>query len=92
MLYLAVLVGTFVKQVVREWWPSITGPLLPPMTDFVLAPGREVLYKRYHHFCPCQEQEEPQAQGACSTFSREAGPQQGLQLSKVLIGGIEWAG
>ena len=47
-MYLAVMVGKVVKQVVREWCPSTTGPLLPPMTDSVLAPGREVLCKRYH--------------------------------------------
>ena len=56
-MYLAVRVGKFVTQVVREWCPSTTRPLLPTMTDSLLAPGREVLYKRYHHFCPCQEQE-----------------------------------
>ena len=76
-MYLAVMVGKFAKQVVREWCPSTTGPLLPPMTDSLLAPGWEELYKWYHHFCPCQEQE---AQGACSTFPKELGPQQGLQL------------
>ena len=27
-MYLAVMVGEFVKQVVREWCPSTTGPLL----------------------------------------------------------------
>jgi hypothetical protein len=47
-MYLAVMVGKFVNQVVREWCPSTTGPLLPTMTDSLLAPGREVLYKRYH--------------------------------------------
>ena len=36
------------KRGVREWCPSTTGPLLPTMTDSLLAPGREVLYKRYH--------------------------------------------
>ena len=41
-------VGTFVKQDVREWCPSTTGPLLPTMTDSLLAPGWEVLYKQYH--------------------------------------------
>ena len=40
--------GKFVKQDVREWCPSTTGPLLPTMTDSLLAPGREVLYKWYH--------------------------------------------
>ena len=49
MIYLAVMVGKLVKQVVREWCPSTTGPLLPTMTDCtLLAPGRELLYKRYH--------------------------------------------
>ena len=43
-----VLVGKFVKQVARKWCPSTTGPLLPPMTDSLLAPRREVLYKLYH--------------------------------------------
>ena len=77
-MYLAVMVDKFVKQVVREWCPSTTGPLLPTMTDSLLAPGQEVLYKRCHHFCPCQEQEGLQARGACSIFPNEAGPQQGL--------------
>ena len=44
-MYLAVLVGKIVKQVVREWCPSTTGPLLPTMIDSLLAPGRGVLYK-----------------------------------------------
>ena len=79
-MYLAVLVGKFVKQVVRAWCPSPTGPLLPTMTDFLLAPSRAMLYKRCHHFCPCQEKEGPQAQGACLTFPHEAGPQQELLL------------
>ena len=39
-MYLAVMVGTFVKQVVREWCPSTTGPLLPTMTDSLHASGR----------------------------------------------------
>ena len=78
-MYLATMVGKFVKQVVREWCPSTTGPPLPTMTDS-LALGREVLYKRYHHFCACQEQEGPSARGACSIFLHEAGPQQGLLL------------
>ena len=78
---LVVIVGKLVKQVVRECCSSTTGPLLPTMTDSLLAPGQEVLYKRYHHFYPCQEQEGPQARGACSTFRREAGP-------SVLIGGL----
>ena len=47
-MYLAVLVGQFVKQVVSEWCPSTTRPLLPTMTDSLLAPHWEVLYKRYH--------------------------------------------
>ena len=47
------MVGNLVKQEVMEWCPSTTGPLLPTMTDSVLAHGLEVLYKRYHHFCPC---------------------------------------
>ena len=79
-MYLAVLVGKFVKQVVCEWCPSTTGPLLPTMTDSLLAPGQEVLYKRYHHSCLCQEQEGPQARGPCSTFPHKAGPEQGLLL------------
>ena len=40
--------GEFVKQNMREWYPSTTGPLLPTMTDSLLAPGREVLHKRYN--------------------------------------------
>ena len=47
-MYLAVVVGKFVKQVVREWCSSTTGLLLPTMTDSLLAPGQEVLYKRHH--------------------------------------------
>ena len=53
-MYLVVLVGNFVRQDVREWFPSTTGPLLPTMTDSLLAPGRGVLYKVRHkgcHFC-----------------------------------------
>ena len=34
-----------VKRGVGKWCPSTTGPLLPTMTDSLLAPGREVLYK-----------------------------------------------
>ena len=33
-MYLAVEVGKFVKQVVTEWCPSTTGPLLPTMTEW----------------------------------------------------------
>ena len=66
----------------QQWCPSTTGPLLPTMTHSLLAPGREVLYKRYHHLCPCQEQEGPQAPRACSTFPHEAGPQQGFYSQK----------
>ena len=36
------------EQGVGKWCPSTTGPLLPTMTDSLLAPGREVLYKPYH--------------------------------------------
>jgi len=43
-------VGKFVKQDVRELCPSTTGPLLPTMTDSLLAPGQEVLYKQ----CPSE--------------------------------------
>ena len=39
-MYLAVMVGEFVKRVVREWCPSTTGPLLPTMTDTLPLPGR----------------------------------------------------
>ena len=60
------------------------------MTDSLLAPGEEVLYKR----CPSQrslsqirlpllsvpEQRGPQARGACHAFPHGAGPQQGLLL------------
>ena len=48
MLYFVVMVGKIEKQDVREWCPSTTRPLLPTMTDSLLALGREVLYKRYH--------------------------------------------
>ena len=43
VLYVAEMVCKTAK-----WGPSITGPLLPSMTDSLLAPGCEVLYKRYH--------------------------------------------
>ena len=36
-MYVAVMVGKIVKQVVREWYPSTTGPLLPTMTSSLLA-------------------------------------------------------
>ena len=36
-MYLAVLVGKFVKQVVREWYPSTPGPLLPTMGGALCA-------------------------------------------------------
>ena len=32
-MHLAIMVGKFVKQDVREWYPSTTGPLLPTMID-----------------------------------------------------------
>ena len=35
-------------QGVREWCSSTTGPLLPSMTDSLLAPSCELLYKWYH--------------------------------------------
>ena len=37
-MYLAVEVGKFVKQVVTEWCPSTTGPLLPTMTEWAGYP------------------------------------------------------
>ena len=46
-MYLAVMVGKFVKQVVREWCPSTTGPLLSTMTDGL---GILCLGTRYRHF------------------------------------------
>ena len=42
------MVGKFVKQDVREWYPSTAGPLLSTMTDSLLAPGRAVRSKRHH--------------------------------------------
>ena len=42
-MHLAIMVGKFVKQGVREWYHSTSGPLLPTMTDSLLAPGHEVL-------------------------------------------------
>ena len=33
-MYLAVMAGKFVKQDVREWCPSTTGPLLPTMIEW----------------------------------------------------------
>ena len=40
--------GKFVQQDVREWCPSTTRPLLPTVTDSLLALGREALSKLYH--------------------------------------------
>ena len=48
MLYVAEVVCKTAKRGVREWCPSTIEPLLPTMTDSLLAPGREVLYRRYH--------------------------------------------
>ena len=86
-MYLAVMVGKL-KQVVREWCRSTKGPPVPTMTDSLLAPGREVLYMRYHLFCPCQEQEGPQARGACSIFRMKRDRNKGFYSEKVLIGGL----
>ena len=36
-MYLAVMVVTCIKQVVREWCPSTTGLPLPTITDSLLA-------------------------------------------------------
>ena len=44
-MYLAVWVGKFVKQDVREWCAWTTRPLLPTIADSPDAPGREVPYK-----------------------------------------------
>ena len=83
--------GGGVKPDVRELCPSTTGPLLPTMTDSLLAPGRqEVLYKR----CPSQRSlsqiglpllpvprtRKAPSPGSMFTFPHEAGPQQGLLL------------
>ena len=48
MLYVVEVVWKTAKRAVREWYPSTIGPLLPSVTDSLLAPGREVLYKWYH--------------------------------------------
>ena len=48
MLYVAEVVCKTAKWGVREWYPSTIGPVLPTMTDSLLAPGCEVLYNRYH--------------------------------------------
>ena len=48
VLYVAEVVCKTAKRGVREWCPSTIGPLLPTMTDSLLAPGREVLHKQYH--------------------------------------------
>ena len=48
MRYLVVVMGQIEEQDVREWCPSDSGPLLPTMTDSLLAARREVLYKQYH--------------------------------------------
>ena len=44
-MHLAVMVGKFVRQVVREWCPSATGPLLPAVTEWAgyLVPGDVIL-------------------------------------------------
>ena len=54
-MYLAVMVGKFVKRVVREWCPSTTGPLLPTMTEWAgyLVPG-DVL-PAFHNIVACTE-------------------------------------
>ena len=86
-MHLAIMVGKFVKQDVRDWCPSATGPLLLSMTASLLAPGREVLYKRYHAgelsvpkgpglhraatAARAKNKKGPQARGACSTFPHE---------------------
>ena len=41
---LAVIVSKFVQHLVREWCP-----LFLTITDSLLAPGQEVLYKQYHN-------------------------------------------
>ena len=50
-MYLAVMVGKFVKQVVREWCPSTTGPLLPTMTD------SSVHLHKHKHTAKCPNQD-----------------------------------
>ena len=67
------------------------------MTDSLLAPGWEVLYKRYHHFCPSQEQEGPLAQGACSTFRMKRVHNKGFyseqcELEASIALCFEWTG
>ena len=47
-MYVAKMVCKTAKRGVREWCPSTIGPLLPTMTDSLLAPSREMLYKWYH--------------------------------------------
>ena len=47
-MHLAVMVGKFAKQDLKEWCPSTTGPLLPTVTDSLRAPGREVRGEWYH--------------------------------------------
>ena len=74
-MYRALMVGKFVKQDVREWYSSTTGPLLPTMTDSLFAPDQEVLYKRYHTGEPVEATDN----FACLKYSRN-GRDYGLLL------------
>ena len=42
-MHLAIIVGKFIKQDAREWYPSTTGPQLPTMTDSGYLVLRDVL-------------------------------------------------
>ena len=54
-MYLAVTVGTFVKQVVREWCPSTTGPLLPIMTEWAGYLVPKNVLPPFHNMVACTE-------------------------------------
>ena len=54
MICLGTSVVKIVSLDVRYRYPSTLGPLLPTMTDFLLTPGQEVLYKRYHTVEPVE--------------------------------------
>ena len=82
MLSVAVMVGKLVQQDVREWYPSTTGPRLPTMTDSLLAVPSNLSVPKVPEpnqaATSAHSKKEPQAWGACSTFPRDTGPQQGL--------------
>ena len=86
MTYLAVMVRKFVKQVVREWCPSTTGSPLPTMTGSLVAPDREVLYKRYHTgelSVPKVPEPDRAATSACAKNKKGPKPGEHVQLFRM---------